>query len=571
MSTKAPIQLISPVGSAVGQSLVSTGPTTPPVWASAGSVTLELFGAVGDGVTDDSTAINSALASGSPVVKGRSDKTYRCASGVLVPPNVSLISDGITPGSQPGGLTLLFDLSVATCLTLGGNNGNNHSVGARQINVVRAAGTPPAGSVGVMFQNVYQPIADTINSVNHAIGVLFKNDHNAAGISVMGSRLFTGSISDAHMVFDGWPEAHITLSRFGSNNGNDLNANCYVRVMGGSTTNVANGPNTILFDNCQFNLGGAHVNRIIEFVNAPAGNIADVALYKFDGCHIESFLTGIYSDATWPTISNVSFANTSLGSAVEMFALNAGSSLFQFFMSNSSFGGTMTFPPASHVTMSNNQISGAVTTPSATATGSFAWASNVFDGAVTLNSASSASSLTSAADIFHNGLAVSGPWGNLNINSIMSGGTYANTATGKWSVSLPGVAPLAWTPGISFGGATTGIAYSTQAGAVEVVGNEVTAQFQIILSNVGSATGNALITGLPVAIAGGTNANSSNGSGGCLNYYANMAGLTGAILTRTPAGNTVDLYQTNATGLARVTNANFTSTSTIAGTVRYFR
>ena len=54
-----------------------------------------------------------------------------------------------------------------------------------------------------------------------------------------------------------------------------------------------------------------------------------------------------------------------------------------------------------------------------------------------------------------------------------------------------------FTPGISFGGGTTGITYTSQSGAYTEVGDRVIGNGYIVLSAKGSSTGNALITGLP--------------------------------------------------------------------------
>ena len=58
-----------------------------------------------------------------------------------------------------------------------------------------------------------------------------------------------------------------------------------------------------------------------------------------------------------------------------------------------------------------------------------------------------------------------------------------------------------FTPGIAFGGGATGITYTTQTGTYTQIGNVILFSIVIVLSNVGSSTGNATITGLPVACA----------------------------------------------------------------------
>jgi len=54
-----------------------------------------------------------------------------------------------------------------------------------------------------------------------------------------------------------------------------------------------------------------------------------------------------------------------------------------------------------------------------------------------------------------------------------------------------------WTPQLEFGGATTGITYSTQEGTYIRIGNIVFVNVTISLSSKGSATGVATITGFP--------------------------------------------------------------------------
>ena len=54
-----------------------------------------------------------------------------------------------------------------------------------------------------------------------------------------------------------------------------------------------------------------------------------------------------------------------------------------------------------------------------------------------------------------------------------------------------------WTPGVSFGGGTTGITYGVNTGSYTKVGNRVFFSGYIALTAKGSSTGAALITGLP--------------------------------------------------------------------------
>lgn len=124
-----------------------------------------------------------------------------------------------------------------------------------------------------------------------------------------------------------------------------------------------------------------------------------------------------------------------------------------------------------------------------------------------------------------------------------------------------------WTPGVSFGGAATGITYSAQFGIYSQIGPMVCVNGTIQLTGVGSATGSALITGLPVTIRAGSNPNptfaisATNLSAATVNIYNSSA--TG--------GNTIGLF-TLATGVeSAMSNSNFTATSFVTISGCYFQ
>jgi hypothetical protein len=119
-----------------------------------------------------------------------------------------------------------------------------------------------------------------------------------------------------------------------------------------------------------------------------------------------------------------------------------------------------------------------------------------------------------------------------------------------------------WTPALSFGAATTGITYSVQSGGYVKVGGQVTVWAQITLSNRGSATGVARVTGLPF-----TNVNAagrSEGATAVFNFWTSMAG------TPIPLGyvqnNNTTIYLMN--GVASNANpslleSNFSNSSSV--------
>lgn len=116
-----------------------------------------------------------------------------------------------------------------------------------------------------------------------------------------------------------------------------------------------------------------------------------------------------------------------------------------------------------------------------------------------------------------------------------------------------------WVPTITFGGASTGMTYTTQAGSWTKIGNLVFVTGRIVLSAKGSSTGVARLANLPVAVGA---SNASGGGmvgpvanitfGGQLAIYAVASATTLGLAKNTSGGAAVDL-----------TDADFTNTSDI--------
>lgn len=89
--------------------------------------------------------------------------------------------------------------------------------------------------------------------------------------------------------------------------------------------------------------------------------------------------------------------------------------------------------------------------------------------------------------------------GNLVVGTAAKGIDFsANTgAAGETSSLLNWYEEGTWTPTLRFGGATTGITYTTQTGTYTRIGRMVYARATIALSSNGSASGGATVTGLP--------------------------------------------------------------------------
>jgi hypothetical protein len=120
-----------------------------------------------------------------------------------------------------------------------------------------------------------------------------------------------------------------------------------------------------------------------------------------------------------------------------------------------------------------------------------------------------------------------------------------------------------WTPGISFGGGTTGITYAanSQVGRYQKVGNSCHVQYYINFSSKGSSTGNALLTGLPFTTTATTNAFST-----WLPTQFSMTTAVGGTLVTT-SSTTATLYAANS--LTQLTDTAFQNGSGLAASFSY--
>lgn len=129
------------------------------------------------------------------------------------------------------------------------------------------------------------------------------------------------------------------------------------------------------------------------------------------------------------------------------------------------------------------------------------------------------------------------------------------------------IAPTSFTPVLKFGGGTTGITYTTQVAMYTQIGKLVYFNIFILLSNKGSSTGTATITGLPV-----TSANDGNS----YNFFATIFSITATTNTYFYAGlganaTTITLVETNApNGAATVlADTNFANNTQVQITGTY--
>jgi hypothetical protein len=120
--------------------------------------------------------------------------------------------------------------------------------------------------------------------------------------------------------------------------------------------------------------------------------------------------------------------------------------------------------------------------------------------------------------------------------------------------------------GVSFGGGTTGITYSSNTGQYTKVGRKVTLTGYLLLTNKGTSTGTALITGLPFTVGSAVSFISSLSA-----VFVNVAGV-GTIGGYTNNNNTnIPLTLLSSTGASTGLNdTNFANNSGILMSITYF-
>ena len=153
-------------------------------------------------------------------------------------------------------------------------------------------------------------------------------------------------------------------------------------------------------------------------------------------------------------------------------------------------------------------------------------------------------------------------WYDLSDNAFIGTNSGATLVGREFPVTETGT----WTPSITFGGGSTGIAYSYQEGVYTRTGDVVHASCIFQLSDKGSDTGDAVITGLPFLAKSASSDIFVAAFGRCANLSGLTSGIEGAILNGT---STIRLNDVGATGSSNLNNTHFTNTSILRFSATY--
>lgn len=121
-----------------------------------------------------------------------------------------------------------------------------------------------------------------------------------------------------------------------------------------------------------------------------------------------------------------------------------------------------------------------------------------------------------------------------------------------------------WTPTLTFGGGSTGITYSaTRSGRYTKIGRLVNVQAEVVLTNKGSSTGLAALTGLPFASASG------QPNIGTL-LLSNTSGMITPTASVGAASSSIIFFDFESNAFSQIDHSAFTNTTNIYVNLNYY-
>jgi hypothetical protein len=124
-----------------------------------------------------------------------------------------------------------------------------------------------------------------------------------------------------------------------------------------------------------------------------------------------------------------------------------------------------------------------------------------------------------------------------------------------------------FTPGLTFGGGSTGMTFFDRAGVYTKIGRQVTCTIYLALTAKGSSTGQALLTNLPFV-----NGNYNRGSSSVANIRFDNISYSGSVqIFVSASSSSISFEQVSDAGTdSQITNTNFNDSTEMSITVTYF-
>jgi hypothetical protein len=396
------------------------------------------YGAMCDGVTDDTAAFNAAMALEGSIVVIPAGKCCFLPNGITVPSGVtleglsffanSLRTAGSTTTLSPPSSSILTNANINS-VTLGSGS-NLKSACLRNLVVTTNATAAPTAGAGVYINTGLQVRCENVLVYNAYDGFYWKAV-GPGGICGWMIGCHTDQISGHHVVQDTWPELRMTGCRFTSTYGTQA----YIYATGGVSGDIL--PNTFFATDCHFNENGPMVGALLFIGGMVAGAGQSAQEFQFVNCHVEHVNYIIQTDATVTLLMKVKVIASTVFSQINFFNLNAATAR-----------------------VTQIQIMGCDIEGPAFSMGPAFWecqvVANNIGSNVTLNSTAGDSTLAFEGNGVVGNLTLSGVWGALMVNASVRGGTFSNTATGNVAVVVPGIV-LTTSTGTRFTGAAASV------------------------------------------------------------------------------------------------------------------
>ena len=291
------------------------------------------FGCVADGVTDQTTCINNALANASDCVIIPATQNGFYVAGTL---NVAKCLRGTV--FNPASTTPTYDHSgssrilcnnqaaqpcVVVNRVLAGTSGQSTQIADISLigtNAGDVSATPAAGSKGFQWQQGSNLILTNFQSSNFDSCAYFGPATASPGTGPLGTRVFNGFFSRCqkhYVVVDGVAEIYLFGGRFG-NTGDYPSADDFIYATKTTSAGAGAGPNTVVLDSVQLNT--ASVGCPLRW-GGFTGTGGSFGANKVSNSHIEindAGYTGsatqgmICVDNTMPIIPGMQFTNNSI-------------------------------------------------------------------------------------------------------------------------------------------------------------------------------------------------------------------------------------------------------------------
>lgn len=556
-------------GLALGLLLACTGAHAQTINPLAGK-TVDVardFSAKCDGATDDTAAFARAFAA-ADVVHAPSRPCYS-ATGIVVPPNKVLRSDGLLLGNPVPSTTFSIECPhtlAAPCLTAYGASGSNGLLATtlENVTVQGIGGTPVSGAIGIKWYNGFAAIANNVKITSFdTCGLWEAGSVSGGGISFHSSMLYESKCQTHRLVDNGWAEITITGGRYGEDGTGDYQPQDFWLFENTTCLTAGCGPNTVKETGVQLNAGnGDGAVCPLRFANYNGDGV--LTDFVFDDDRFEMHNGGVTaflcSDSSVTRLNGLILSNLKIdmgGTSAPFVALNAATALSQVHFINDVFGG------CSGITLAPAPASGAGF--------SDVFISNVFGCTL----ASFTSNGTGGNRLYLQGnnwgaMTIAGAWdGQLQSGDYYS--SLADTATGN--VYMQG--PLqTWTQTLdlcSVAGCGTSAGTQTSSGQYQrTPDGGFTAYFYDQMTGA-PGSGNLEISNLPLACTPGAAAASSVSQ---VQTFSGMLALKSPLIAQLGTNTPPSIFfaQLNATGgsgtaTVQLAAANISSSTLIGGSV----